>query len=91
MSNPNLDPDIRSALVNELMAARRAVRAAKGLAEVLKHARAAVDAAKIALGERGPVWWGDGTPDFNRHLVASTPYAAWYRQLGEADSNASSV
>ncbi|HLU77141.1 MAG TPA: hypothetical protein VKZ48_04445 [Burkholderiales bacterium] len=29
--------------------------------------------------ERGPPWWQDGAPDFNRHLVKNTPYAAWYR------------
>jgi hypothetical protein len=46
-------------------------------------ARAAVDAAKRALGERGPVWWSDGAPDLNRRMVANTPYAAWYAALGE--------
>lgn len=44
-------------------------------------ARAAVDAAKVALGERGVPWWNDGAPDLNRHLVAKTPYAAWYAQV----------
>jgi len=44
-------------------------------------ARQAVDAAKIALGERGPVWWTDGTPDYNRHLAKNTPYAAWFAAL----------
>lgn len=44
-------------------------------------ARAGVDAAKRALGERGPVWWADGAPDYNRRLVSDTPYAAWYAQL----------
>jgi len=44
----------------------------------------AVDAAKHALGERGPVWWTDGAPDFNRRLVANTPYAAWYAALPPA-------
>jgi hypothetical protein len=38
----------------------------------------AVDAAKHALGERGAVWWTDGAPDYNRHLVKNTPYAAWF-------------
>lgn len=44
-------------------------------------ARAAVDAAKHALGERGPVWWTDGAPDYNRYLAKNTPYAAWFAQL----------
>ena len=44
-------------------------------------ARQAVDAAKSALGERGPVWWNDGAPDYNRHLAKNTPYAAWFAAL----------
>lgn len=40
--------------------------------------------AKIALGERGPVWWHDGQPDFNRHMAKNTPYADWFAQI-EAD------
>jgi hypothetical protein len=43
--------------------------------------RAAVDAAKHALGERGPVWWRDDAPPFNRRMAAHTPYAEWYRAL----------
>ena len=39
---------------------------------------ARVDAAKRALGERGPVWWTDGAPDYNRRMVIDTPYAAWF-------------
>jgi hypothetical protein len=41
-------------------------------------ARARVHAAKVGLGERGPVWWQDGAPDLNRHLVRNSPYAAWW-------------
>ena len=41
-------------------------------------ARVAVDTAKRALGERGPVWWDDGAPDYNRYLAKNTPYAAWF-------------
>ena len=44
------------------------------------HARR-VQAAKVALGERGPVWWDDGAPDFNRRMVANSPYARWYEEL----------
>lgn len=75
------------------MAARRAVKAAKqaerdgasDAAEALIAARAAVDAAKVGLGERGPVWWHDGAPDLNRHLVRTTPYAAWYAALSDGE------
>jgi len=41
-------------------------------------ARNGVDKAKIALGERGPVWWTDGAPDLNRHKVSGSPYAQWW-------------
>ncbi len=64
------------------MAARRAVRDAKGEPEPLKAARAAVQAAKVALGERGPAWWTDGAPDYNRRMAVNTPYAEWARERG---------
>ncbi|GAA4009730.1 hypothetical protein [Sphingomonas humi] len=66
LSNPALDSVRRQELVVELMNARR------------KRDRARVDAAKRALGERGPVWWTDGVPDWNRHLAKNTPYAGWW-------------
>ena len=76
-SNPNLPEDERQALVNDLMDARRAVRDALKEEDKVaeKAARAKVHAAKVALGERGPVWWDDGAPDHNRHLLKNTPYA----------------
>lgn len=55
-----------------------------GDAQRLVAARRAVDAAKLALGERGPVWWTDGAKDFNRHLVKNTPYAEWFAASGAA-------
>ena len=79
-ANPSLGPELHSKLVGDLMDARREVKAA-GRAEDperMAAARSAVNAAKIALGERGPVWWTDGARDFNRHLVKNTPYADWY-------------
>ena len=79
-SNPALGPRQRQLLVEVLMRARRevgqALRAGDGAAE--RRARDRVHRAKVALGERGPPWWTDGTPDFNRHLVTGTPYAAWF-------------
>ena len=82
-SNPHLDPAERGKLVKDLMSARREVKAAlaAGDREALTSARRAVHVAKIALGERGPVWWEDGARDFNRHLVKNTPYREWYDQL----------
>ena len=70
--NPDLPEADRAALVAELMAARRAI----GAGDLA--ARPRVQAAKVALGERGPVWWTDGAPDLNRHLAKNTPYAAWF-------------
>ena len=55
--------------MRELMDARR------------KRDRARVDAAKRALGERGPVWWDDDAPDLTRHLARNTPYRDWYEAL----------
>ncbi|WP_271079441.1 hypothetical protein [Aurantiacibacter sp. MUD61] len=77
-SNPALSEERRQHLVNELMDARRAVRDAKGDPDKVKAARAKVHEAKVALGERGPVWWDDGAPDYNRKLVKNTPYGDGY-------------
>ncbi|MGF9694564.1 hypothetical protein AAIH46_17230 [Rhizobium sp. 0TCS1.26] len=80
-SNPALDEETRSRLVRDLMSARRAVRDAKGDSMATTEARRRVDAAKVALGERGSVWWDDGAPDFNRHMAKNTPYADWFDSL----------
>ena len=58
-SDPGLPEERRQALVSELMAARRAVGAAKraGDAVAERAARDRVHAAKVALGERGTPWW----------------------------------
>ena len=85
-TNPALGEPERQRLVKELMDARREVKQAKKSSDParLKSARAQVQTAKVALGERGPVWWTDGSPDFNRHKVANTPYAQWYVELEAA-------
>ena len=80
-SNPAIDELTRTALVKDLMAARRAVRDTSAGSPAMIEARKKVDAAKVALGERGPVWWDDGALDYNRHLAKNTPYAAWFEQL----------
>ena len=81
-TNPALNKADQQFWVDQLMRARRNVSAATSVGDQLAEnaARAAVDAAKRALGERGPVWWTDGTPDLNRKLVVNTPYKAWYQQ-----------
>ncbi|WP_062382234.1 hypothetical protein [Pseudomonas abietaniphila] len=87
-SNPSIEAGERQRLVSALMDARRAVKAANASDDPddMKVARAAVQAAKVALGERGPVWWEDGAPDFNRYKVANTPYADWYRAQDSRDA-----
>ena len=83
-SDPSLPEERRSALVHDLMVARADVHRAKkkGSASLLADARRRVDRAKVALGERGPVWWDDGAPDYNRRMARNTPYAAWYGEEG---------
>ena len=75
-SNPQLKETERQMLVDQLMEARREVGQARraGDETTERAGRAKVHAAKVALGERGPVWWDDGAPDYNRHLVKNTPY-----------------
>lgn len=82
-SDPALPEGQRTQLVSQLMAARRAVGVARRAGDdaALKQARAEVHGAKTALGERGPPWWNDGAPDYNRHLAKNTPYAEWYAAL----------
>jgi hypothetical protein len=79
LSNPSLNPLTHQRLVNEVLEARRTVRETGDPIKRIA-ARLEADAAKRALGERGEVWWDDGAPDYNRRLVADTPYAAWFTQ-----------
>lgn len=81
LSDPALAAEDRERWVGALMAARRDVGRWKGDAGRQAEARARVDAAKRALGERGPVWWNDGAPDLNRRMAAGTVYAAWWAGL----------
>lgn len=74
-ANPFLAEGARAELVRALMTARRDVRR-----EALRAARSRVHAAKVGLGERGPVWWKDGAPDLGRRMIQNTAYAQWYRE-----------
>ena len=82
-ANPELPIERREQLVAELMDARRAVGRARrgGDTPAEAAARAAVDAAKIALGERGAPWWKDGAPDLNRRMIKNTVYARWFDEV----------
>lgn len=85
LANPALPAAEKDALVHALMKARRAIAKANRSNDEPGRAtaRTQVDRLKRALGERGPVWWDDGAPDYNRHLVRSTPYAPWFAGLAE--------
>lgn len=79
-TNPQLPQAELARLTVALMDARRQLKGEASI-DVRAAARAAVHAAKVALGERGPVWWTDGERDHNRQMVQNTPYAAWYESV----------
>lgn len=84
-TDPRLDSERRAELVSELMSARRAKKDAR-LADddaAIEAARERVDAAKTALGERGPVWWDDDAPDETRRMARNTRYAEWFAEVAE--------
>ena len=83
-TNPALPEAERRALVKKLMQGRLGVRNARDEEEE-RSARALVHEAKVALGERGPVWWTDGAPDENRRHPKNTSYATWWRSLSSEE------
>jgi hypothetical protein len=83
-SDPNIPDNFRQELVNELMAARRAVRAAKDPPEV-RRSRDRVNDAKFALGERGHAWWLPPNPvATNRRIEAALRALLRSRQPGRS-------
>lgn len=84
-SNPALSASERERLVHDLMRGRAAVRSALRSGEGLAAARSEVNQAKVSLGERGPVWWTDGSPDLNRHMARNTPYADWFAKMDQPE------
>ena len=80
-ADPRLTPEGRKALTQKLMAARRKVKEVQNSEVRLKRARRAVNAAKEALGERGPVWWDDGALDETMTDPADSSYADWWAGL----------
>ncbi len=73
-SDPSIPEAFRAELVAELMSARRAVAAAKRADDKTAEAeaRARVQDAKVALGERGEPWWDEPTEAGRGARVAST-------------------
>lgn len=81
-SDPGLSDSERRAGIKSLMQARRAGQLATS-PEDMQSARAAVEDAKLRLGERGPVWWDDGAPDESGLHPAASSYAGWWALLSD--------
>lgn len=83
------DPRLTSAgvkaLTKRLMAARRKMKEVQNNERQLKAAKRAVNSAKEALGERGPVWWDDGAPDETMKTPNRSSYAEWWANLSAAE------
>lgn len=81
-TDPRLSEDEKRTHIKALMKARRAVRTAQQQddADALREARDAVQVAKEALGERGPVWWDDDAPDEGGLAPHNSSYAQWWKQ-----------
>ena len=88
-TNPRLSEEEKKHWTAVLMTARRA----KGIAMRSDDARGReqaeqqIEAAKVALGERGPVWWSDGAPDENRRLAKNSSYAVWFSAWERAEGD----
>jgi len=75
-TDPDIEPRFRVELVDELMSARRAVGAARRSTDdaAERAARARVQCAKVALGERGEPWW-EPTEQGRRDRIAAVTLA----------------
>lgn len=82
-SDPSIPDRLRQELVDELMDARRAVGSAKRAddGDVERAARDRVQAAKVALGERGHPWW-ESAPDAARRERLEAAVLALARHRG---------
>jgi hypothetical protein len=76
-TDPSVPEPLRRELVDELMAARRAVQAGRrsGSATKEQDARDRVRDAKVALGERGQPWWEEPSDTGGRDRVAAAVVA----------------
>ncbi|MDQ7732484.1 hypothetical protein QT231_07210 [Halomonas sp. SpR1] len=79
-TDPRLGEDEKRTHIKALMKARRAVRTAQQQddEDAIRQARNAVQSAKEALGERGPVWWDDNAPDEGGLAPHKSSYAKWW-------------
>jgi uncharacterized protein len=69
-TDPAIPPEVASELRKVLMAARRDVGKALRAGESPAAARARVQAAKVALGERGTPWWEQTVEERRRRWEA---------------------
>ncbi|MGV9558564.1 hypothetical protein [Streptomyces sp. NPDC003522] len=78
-TDPSLPEETAARLRRHLMSARRAVRSATtaGDAEAERAARARVNRAKVALGERGTPWWEQSEDERRRR---------WEQGLADLDA-----
>ncbi len=72
MTDPGIPEAFQAELVKELMAARRAVQLGKPDEAAVAAARARVQDAKVALGERGEPWWETPSESGLRDRLAAT-------------------
>ena len=82
MTNPALSDGERRSAIKSMMQARLALRHASSGTEA-EMARRDLNAAKMLLGETGPVWWNDGAADLTGQHPGGTIYAAWWEGLSE--------
>jgi hypothetical protein len=71
-TDPAIPEERRAELTRALMAWRREVRRSKG-ADEERAARAGVQAAKVALGERGTPWWEQADEERQARWSAEVP------------------
>lgn len=77
-SDPGIPDRLRQELVDELMSARRAVRALGDAA------RTRVQDAKVALGERGEAWWDEPSPEGRAERLVAAARALLRHRRPEA-------
>ncbi len=74
-TDPMIPPERSAELRSALMAWRREVKAVRGT-EAERSARAGVQAAKVALGERGCPWWEQTDAERKQRWETAVPLPA---------------
>lgn len=71
-TDPDIPEERRAELTRILMAWRRDVKSTRGTDQE-KRSRAGVQAAKVALGERGDPWWKQSDAERRKRWSADVP------------------